>query len=65
VREILDNGRYGDLVPVGDATAIAEAIGKVLGKGGKQVAPNWLDQFSIENATDQAMKVLKLSSIAE
>ena len=65
VREILDNGRYGDLVPVGDATAIAEAIGKVLGKGGKQVAPNWLDQFSIENATDQAMKVLKLSSTAE
>ena len=61
VREILADGVYGDLVPMGDVAAMAEAIGKVLERGGKQVTPNWLDQFSIENVTDQTMKVLKLS----
>ena len=61
VREILADGVYGDLVPMGDVAALAEAIEKVLERGGKQVTPNWLDQFSIENVTDQTMKVLKLS----
>ena len=61
VREILADGAYGDLVPVGDAAAMAEAIEMVLETGGKSAAPNWLDQFSIENVTDQTMKILKLS----
>jgi len=61
VREILADGAYGDLVPVGDVVAMAAAIGKVLEGSGKQVAPQWLDQFSIENITDQTMKILKLS----
>jgi hypothetical protein len=46
---------------VGDASAMAEAIEIVLETGGKSAAPNWLDQFSIENVTDQTMKILKLS----
>lgn len=29
-REILDGGRYGTLVPVGDAAALAEAMGRVI-----------------------------------
>ncbi len=29
-REILDNGRYGDLVPVGDDTAMARAVSRAL-----------------------------------
>ena len=61
VREILADGAYGDLVPVGDAAAMAKAIEKVLTSGGKHAAANWLDQFSIEKVTDQTMKVLKLS----
>jgi glycosyltransferase involved in cell wall biosynthesis len=61
VREILADGEYGDLVPVGDAAAMAEAMGKVLMNGGKHVTPKWLDQFSIENITAQTIKVLRLS----
>ena len=61
VREILADGAYGDLVPMGDAAAMAGAIGKVLTGGGKQAPQNWLDQFSIDNITEQTMKVLKLS----
>jgi glycosyltransferase involved in cell wall biosynthesis len=61
VREILADGAYGDLVPVGDAGTMAIAIGKVLERGGKQVPSDWLDQFSIENITEQTLKILKLS----
>jgi glycosyltransferase involved in cell wall biosynthesis len=61
VREILADGAYGDFVPVGNATAMAEAIEKVLVSGGKKIPPKWLDQFSIENIAEQALKVLKLS----
>lgn len=61
VREILADGAYGDLVPVGDAAALAEAIGNVLAYGGKLIAPNWLDQFSIGHITDEIMKILRLS----
>jgi glycosyltransferase involved in cell wall biosynthesis len=61
VREILADGLYGDLVPVGDAAAMAEAIKMVLERGGKSIPLNWVDQFSIENITDQTMKILKLS----
>jgi glycosyltransferase involved in cell wall biosynthesis len=60
-REILADGAYGDLVPVGDAAAMAEAMEKVLENGGKRVAPHWLDQFSIENITDQTIEILRLS----
>jgi glycosyltransferase involved in cell wall biosynthesis len=61
VREILADGGYGDLVPVGDSAMMATAIEKVLKSGGKQVPSGWLDQFSIENITEQAIKILKLS----
>jgi glycosyltransferase involved in cell wall biosynthesis len=61
IREILADGAYGDLVPVGDPAAMAEAIRKVLDGNRKQIASHWLDQFSIDNVTDQTMKILKLS----
>jgi glycosyltransferase involved in cell wall biosynthesis len=60
VREILADGANGELVPVGDATAMAQAMGRVLASGGKQIDPQWLEQYSIENVTDQTLKVLKL-----
>ncbi|MBD0363392.1 MAG: glycosyltransferase, partial [Coleofasciculus sp. C3-bin4] len=44
--EILDNGKYGSLVPVGDTKAMAEAILSVLSGNSKRVDSAWLDQFS-------------------
>ncbi len=61
VREILADGAYGDLVPMGDAAAMAGAIGKVLTGGGKRAPQNWLDQFSIDKITEQTLQVLGLS----
>jgi glycosyltransferase involved in cell wall biosynthesis len=51
--EILDGGRYGELVPVGDVERMAEAILRVLSEGGKVIPPDWLEQFTIESATER------------
>jgi glycosyltransferase involved in cell wall biosynthesis len=57
--EILQNGRYGKLVPVGDETALADAIAATL-----QASPDPFDlrrraaDFSVERATDRYLQLL-------
>lgn len=60
--EILDNGKYGELVPVGDSQALAEGILKVLSGKSKSVDPTWLDQFTIANATQKYLDVMSISA---
>lgn len=56
--EILANGKYGELVPVGDIEAIAQAILKVLSGNIKSVDSAWLDQFTLEAIAQQYLDVL-------
>ena len=56
--EILDHGKYGALVPVGDDRALAQAILEVLAGNHKVVEPAWLNQFSLANITQQYLQVL-------
>lgn len=60
--EILAEGRYGSLVPVGDSTAMAEAILKTIEGNNPVVATPWLEQFSQERATQEYLKVLGLNN---
>ncbi|NPV57317.1 MAG: glycosyltransferase [Anaerolineae bacterium] len=60
-REILDDGRFGKLVPVGDADAMAKAILGVLAGDHPMVDTAWLDQFRIGRVVDQYLAVLGLS----
>jgi glycosyltransferase involved in cell wall biosynthesis len=57
-REILGDGRYGQLVPVGDAGALATAILSVLLQP-RQGAPReaWAS-FTLDNAVDRYLRVL-------
>ncbi|MDJ0555309.1 MAG: glycosyltransferase [Microcoleaceae cyanobacterium MO_207.B10] len=57
-REILDNGKYGDIVPVGDTEAIAKAIIKILEGDRKIVDRDWLEQFTIDIATEKYLKII-------
>lgn len=57
-REILADGRNGQLVPVGDAIALAKAIGKSLdGQGPRPTAQSW-QPFEMEAVVNQYVEML-------
>jgi glycosyltransferase involved in cell wall biosynthesis len=57
-REILQNGRYGKLVPVGDVESLAQAIENVLvGKMSRPPKESW-SPFELDVVVDQYIKVL-------
>ncbi|MCU0565068.1 MAG: glycosyltransferase [Oculatellaceae cyanobacterium Prado106] len=58
--EILKNGQYGTLVPVGDDQAVAAAILDLLSGKVKSVDPNWLTQFEVEAIAQQYLAALGL-----
>jgi len=55
--DILDNGRYGDLVPVGDADSLAAAIDRAL-LNPRKVNVEALDRYRIERIVDAYEGVL-------
>jgi glycosyltransferase involved in cell wall biosynthesis len=58
-REILDDGKYGHLVPVGDAKAMARAILNVLNGDQRLAPPEWLSQFEVERNVDEYVKLIE------
>jgi glycosyltransferase involved in cell wall biosynthesis len=60
-QEILDHGKYGSLVPVGDSDAMAQAILEVLSGQIKSVEPTWLQKFTLEATVRQFLDVLGVS----
>lgn len=59
-KEILENGRWGELVKVDDAEALAEGIIKTLSAGQTESLEKRLEVFSIKYATDRYLETLKL-----
>ncbi len=60
--EILANGKYGDLTPVGDAVAMAKAILNVLAGNIKKVDSSWLEQFSLKTCAAKYLNALEMKS---
>jgi glycosyltransferase involved in cell wall biosynthesis len=56
--EVLDHGRYGKLVPVGDSQALGRAILEVLSAPPDPVDQEWLTQFTLKTITQQYCNVL-------
>ncbi len=56
--DILDGGKYGELVPVGDIEAMANAILRVLRGERKQVPTEWLEQFREDVVVEQYLRIL-------
>ncbi len=60
--EILEGGKYGYLVPVGNDEAMASAILRVLAGETCQAVPSaWLDQFRFENVRGQYLEIMGLA----
>jgi glycosyltransferase involved in cell wall biosynthesis len=62
--EILAQGKYGVLTPVGDSAAIAAAILEVLSNSCQKPDLQWLGQFTLEHCTQQYLDVLGMSDIS-
>lgn len=56
--EILDGGKYGELVPVDDVDAMAAAIRRVLGGERRAVPDEWLEQFRLEKVAERYLRVM-------
>jgi glycosyltransferase involved in cell wall biosynthesis len=58
--EILEHGRWGELVPVGNPEALGEAISRTLARGLKGVNGRTCrpQSFTVEDAVDRYLKVL-------
>lgn len=60
-REILDNGRFGELVPVGDAKSLADAILRALSTPrDPQMLRKRAQEFSVDNAVSKYLALLGL-----
>lgn len=59
--EILADGKYGSLVPVGDSQAMANSILEVLSGNFKLADSNWLSQFTYSQAASKYLDVLHLN----
>ncbi len=57
-REILDGGRYGRLVPVGDAEAMAQAVAEALRGPPPAVPGQALQRYTMDFALDQYTQLL-------
>ncbi len=60
--EVLDHGRYGQLVPTGDAGALAHAMQRALSKEFYVPAPGlirWADGFNVARAADAYLDVIQ------
>ena len=58
-REILQDGRYGALVPVGDVSALAEAVAAALSAPRRELPDDALLPFTIDYAVDQYCRFIK------
>lgn len=56
--EILADGKYGELVPVGDSEALAKAILKVLSGESKTVDSSWLEQFTLASSVQNYLELI-------
>jgi glycosyltransferase involved in cell wall biosynthesis len=57
--EILQGGKYGYLVPVGDVDALAQAILQSLRGDHRKPPAEWLDQFRVEPVVEQYLNIIR------
>lgn len=59
--ELLDGGKYGELVPVDNSEELAQGILKVLSGQTKPADPAWLDQFNVEGTAQKYLDIMGIT----
>lgn len=59
--EVLADGKYGWLVPVGNSEALAKKILQILDSNIQPVDSDWLSQFTLHTSTQRYLDVLDIS----
>ncbi len=59
-REVLSEGKYGELVPVGDSLSMGKAIQDVLGQKKPRIPTEWLSQFEISTAASHYLDIIEI-----
>jgi glycosyltransferase involved in cell wall biosynthesis len=58
-REILKDGEYGHLTPVGEERSLMEAIIQCLSGDTRRPPKTWLEQFEVEFVAEQYWQVIQ------
>jgi len=58
--ELLVDGKYGDLVEIGDSKGMSKAIIKILSGEIKFVDSHWLNQFTLQNVTEKYVELFEM-----
>jgi len=56
--EVLHDGIYGDLVPMNNSAALADAILRVFSRAKKPVADKWLAQYDSNTITERYLELM-------
>ena len=57
-KEVLQNGRFGGLVPVGDVAALAEAMAAALSAPRRPLPPDALQPYTMDHAVDEYCRII-------
>jgi len=63
--EILDDGKWGALVPVGDVDLMADKIVAILTNADNVTAPDkaWFNRFSADSVVEQYLNLLRFHAL--
>ena len=64
-REVLDNGTWGELVPVNDAAAMSSAIVRALDAPARRPPAAWFGRYDLAAVTDTYLSLLGVSPAGE
>ncbi|MBW8010307.1 MAG: glycosyltransferase family 4 protein [Chloroflexi bacterium] len=59
LEEILEDGKYGDIVPIGDSEQLAASIENILDGNFKTIDQAWRDRFSMQGIMRKYIRAIR------
>jgi glycosyltransferase involved in cell wall biosynthesis len=62
-KEILENGRYGKLIPMSNLEAMAKALSQVLSEPHKAMSNDWIRRYEAEAVISQYLEFMGVTAV--